>query len=354
MRWTLLFLLIFTASACFAQAPKTIGIGAIFDLSGGGVIWGKAEREAFLLAIKDFEAAHPDIKVHFKIEDSTFQNKQAVSAFQKLTAIDKFQYIIGPTWETYAVIMPLCESRKIVCLSPSYNGREFLSKDWNYNFTAWFDDKSYSEALAVEGNNRNFKKIGIFSAITPYYDLLVENFVSTSKTKPIFTHFVQLKERDLRALITKSPPEMDGILMLLDNTGQIQDFLKQWSELRQDRPLILSDDLVIYLDPPEDILKYGFKIFYSYPHFEEEAKQRFYRKFRSEYGHAPEAASASVTYDETMLLLSCILKDNTPAAVRSCIATTENYSGYSGTFSFGGRDSASGREIKVRELRKEQ
>ena len=141
--------------------------------------------------------------------------------------------------------------------------------------------------------------------------------------------------------------------MLLDNAGQIQAFLKQWSELRRDRPVIYSDDLISYLDPPEDIAKYGFRYLYSYPIFEEGPLHEFNQRYRSEFHELPQGSSAVVAYDETTLLLSCIRRSQTAATVRECLSTTGEYRGLSGTFSFNGKQTASGRQIGIKTLKRD-
>lgn len=335
---------------CWAQSKSQIKLAGIFDLSGSGVIWGKAEKNSFLLAVKDFEKNNPEIKVKTQIEDSIFSNRQTVTAFHKLVSVDNFKYIVGPTWETSVAIMPLCETKKIVCIAPSYHSSEFYSRNWKYNFTAWFDDRGYTSAIAEEINQKKYKKVAIFAAITPYYDTLVDNF-KKRLSLPISTeNRVTLEERDFRTMISKIESGTDAILMLLDNTGQIQAFVKQWYELRKDRPDIYTDDLIIYLDPPEDMKKFGFKFSYSYPVFEEKFLSDFTSRYKAEYGTAPEASSATVAYDETMLLLNCIKKDPDTTKVANCIANTNDYQGFSGKFSFAGGQTVKNRVIAIKEF----
>ena len=134
--------------------------------------------------------------------------------------------------------------------------------------------------------------------------------------------------------------------MLLDNAGQIQAFLKQWSELRRDRPDIYSDDLIIYLDPPEHIEQYGFSYFYSYPLVDQKDVDHFRNHFKAAYQEEPQGASAAIAYDETMILLDCIRKEgNNTERVRECVAATHNYAGFSGTISFDGKQTTTNRAI---------
>jgi len=333
-----------------AEEEREIAIGGLFDLTGGGAIWGKSEKNAFLLACKDFELKNPDVKVKPIIEDSMFSSKHTVTALQKMTSVNKIKYVVGTTWETTVPMMPLCEAKHVVCISPSYHGKEYYSRPWRYNFSAWFDDRGYSRALADAINSREHTSVAMFAAITPYYDSLVDDFISRSKASLVAQERMVLEERDFRAMISKVPKHVDAVVMLLDNAGQIQAFLKQWSELRKDRPVIYSDDLIVYLDPPEDLKKYGFEFNYSYPLFDESAQRDFLDRYTSEYKEKPEGSSASVAYDETMLLLSCVKRDHATTAVRECLAGTSDYRGVSGTFSFNGGQTVRDRVIGIKSL----
>lgn len=332
-----------------AEGTKELAVAGLFDLTGGGAIWGKSEKNAFLLACKDFQAEHPEVSVKPVIEDTMFSSRHTVTALHKVTSVNKVPYVVGATWETTVAMMPICEAKRIVCLSPSYHGKEYYSRPLRYNFTAWFDDRGYSSALVKEMNGRGYKKVAVFAAITPYYDSLVENFLSQTSAKEIVQERMVLEERDFRTMISKVPHDVEAVLMLLDNAGQIQAFLKQWREVRKDRPDIYSDDLIAYLDPPEDVKRFGFTYRYSYPLFNEALQREFINRYLSTYKERPEGSSASVTYDETMLLLSCAARDSGVEAVRDCIANTKDYQGFSGSFSFDGKQTVQNRQMGVRE-----
>jgi branched-chain amino acid transport system substrate-binding protein len=329
-----------------------IRIGGIFDLTGGGALWGKTERNSFLLACRDFEAKSPSTKVTAIVEDSTFSSRQTVTALHKLISIDKVTSIVGATWETTVAMMPICEANRVVCMSPSYHGREYYNRSWSYNFTAWFDDREYARALALQMNASGYKKVAIFAALTPYYDTLVESFVTGTTSTIITNQRMVLEERDFRSIITKVPRDVDAIVMLLDNAGQIQAFLKQWSELRSDRPPVFSDDLIVYLDPPDDIHRFGFEFYYSRPIFDTVTSDDFTARYQRQYGVAPEGSSGAVTYDETMILLNCMKASSSTKDVRECVASTVGYHGYSGEFSFGGGQTVTNRKIGVQKLAK--
>lgn len=337
-------------SVAQSTRPQELRIGGIFDLTGGGALWGKTERNAFLLACRDFEAKYPEAKVTPIVEDSMFSSRQTVTALHKLISIDKLTSIVGATWETTVPMMPICEAKKVVCISPSYHGKEYYSRSWSYTFTAWFDDREYARVLAKHMNESGIKRVAIFAALTPYYDSLVESFISDTTSTIVTNERMVLEERDFRSLITKVPHDVDAILMLLDNAGQIQAFLKQWSEIRSDRPRVFSDDLIVYLDPPDDIHRFGFEFFYSYPLFDKDTSDEFTKRYTHQYGAPPEGSSGAVTYDETMILLRCMKNPEPATTVRDCVASTVAHRGYSGELSFNGKQTVTNRKIGMQRL----
>lgn len=111
-------------------------------------------------------------------------------------------------------------------MSPSYHGQEYYARHWRYNFTAWFDDREYAGAIVDHMNAGEYTRIAIFAALTPYYDSLVQHLPPRFKGTIQTTQRMVLDERDFRSMIAKVPHTIDAVVMLLDNAGQIQAFLK--------------------------------------------------------------------------------------------------------------------------------
>ena len=331
-------------------SPQEIRIGGLFDLTGGGAIWGKSEKNAFLLACKDFVAKNPSFRATPIIEDTLFSNRHTVTSLQKLISIDKVSYVVGATWENTVPMMPICEQKKVVCVSPSYHGKEYYTRPWRYNFSAWFDDRGYSSTIAADLRAKNIRRVTIFAAITPYYDSLVDDLLLRLSDSVVSTERVTLEERDFKSILMRAGRDVDGVVMLLDNAGQIQAFLKQWSELRSDRPPVYSDDLIAYLEPPEDLKRHGFPYFYAHPVLDGAQYQEFLSRYVSTFGEAPLGSSAAVAYDETTLILDCATRQPSPTAVRDCLSATSSYSGASGIISFRGGQTVTDRTMRISPL----
>ena len=339
------------------EAPagaESIVIGGIFDLSSGaGSVWGHAEQNGFSLAIADFEAENPGWTVGRRVEDSAYSNMRAVSALQKLAAVDGVRLLVGPTWEVFAAIMPVCEARHIVCIAPSYNSKAFDDVKLRYSFTAWFDEREYSRVHAEDVVRRGYRRLAVFGGISPYYDSLVEAFLAHPGVKPFAVERVPEGVRDFRSLIAKLPAGIDALAVFLLADGTAQSFFKQWAELRPDRPDILTDDAVLYFDPPFDLPGAGFHVSYSVPDLNSDRLAPFEKRYAERFGQPPGAPSAAVAYDSTRILLQCARENSSaPERVRDCVAAVSGYAGVSGTLTFGGSRGVKERKMVVMELQK--
>lgn len=346
----LLFCLLAVSAAEGEKPAKVLRLGGLFDLSSSaGAQWGVTERNAVQLAIDDFEKANPGVKVELKVEDAAYSNEKSVTALHKLSSFDGLKYFIGPTWEVFSAVMPICESRRLVCVAPSFNNAAFDNPNLRYSFTLWFDDRGYAAAHAEKINSGAYRKVAVFGAVSSYYDALVDAFIAGLKIKPVMVQRVAPEEQNLRSLISKVPQGVDAVAVFLLGGGQAQSFWKQWGELRKDRPDFFADDgAVVYLDPPLDLKRLGYSIYYTVPHFEGDGMEKFEADYLAAHGQRPAAFSGAVAYDSAMLLLGCMQRDaENSTAVSDCLAATRNYHGRSGTVSFSNLHRVEGRQMKV-------
>lgn len=345
---------LFSTQESLADASQEISVAGIFDLSAGaGSVWGQTERNSFLLAIADFEAKYKDIKVKVTLEDSHYSNTDSVKAIQKLISVDKIKLFVGPTWEVFSAIIPVCEIRKAICFAPSHNSVEFDNNMLKYSFSAWFDEREYALAHANKLNSDNYKHTVLLTGTSAYYEALYVSMDSALKSKPVFSAKVLSDEKDFRSLITKIPSNVDSLAIFLLGDGAAQSFFKQWAEIRKDRPDVFTDDAVAYFDPPLNLKSLGFKVFYSAPELKSDLLEDYSRRYKERFGQEPASPSGPVAYDETMILLNCA-RDSLPDTekVRNCVAKTENYRGVSGLISFGGKQTSTGRKMTVYKLEK--
>lgn len=327
-------------------------MGGIFDLSGAGKVWGNTELNAFRMAIDDYQATNNKLTVKFKIEDCQHENSKGISAFQKLTSIDNIKYIVGPTWEVFVATMPLCEAKKVICFAPSHNGVGFQQKTTplKYSFSAYFDERGYAEAIANEINLKKFNKIGLVSANSAYQDTLVNQLQRQLLVKPTFVERVNDEQSDFRSIILRHDATLDGLIIFLpaDKIGQ---FIKQWAQIRSDKPTLFSDDTLYYLSLAEAkaVKQSGFRIMSSVPQAASDSDFTWTARYKKRFSKLPESPNGPVVYDEVQLLLSCIEDDPSTDSVSSCLARTKSYRGASGTISFGNSQTVTTRSFELLE-----
>jgi ABC-type branched-subunit amino acid transport system substrate-binding protein len=340
------------AAIAWAQPPE-IKLGGIFDLSSGaGSVWGTTERDAFLMAVEDFQKEH-NIQVTTYLEDSAYSPTKSVSALQKMISVNGVRFVVGPTWETFVATMPVCEQRKIICFAPSNNGEPFHDpqKTLHYSFSAYYDERDYGRVLAQKFMADKLKNYAVFSAESAYYQTVWKGFQEVVKQAPLNLERFSPQTTDFYSMIAKLPKDIGSLLLLLDGNGQHQAFLEQWRQRRADSPLILASDGVAYEPKLSEIQKMGFQIFYSLPFMEPDIEAKWNDKYRARFGKDPAAPSGSIAYDEARLLLECINSaQNSAETVARCIAKTDSYQGLSGNISFRGGQTVLNRKFSVKQV----
>lgn len=344
----LLLLTFLLAEGAFAAEPsQIIKIAGIFDLSGTGKVWGNAEHNGFNLAISDFKAANREFSVEAKVEDSEYSNSKSVSAFQKLTAVDEISMIVGPTWETFVAVMPLCESNQIVCFAPSNNSKEFERQDLIYSFSAYFDERGYTSVIADEIKERGLTKVGVVANISAYHDPIVDNLLARLGSAPIIIERVLPDQRDFKSIIPSIPVDLDALVVLLLGDGQLAAFLQQFHSMKRSVSVIYTDDAPIYDTITAQLKELRLPIRYSKQYLNPVAERNWKEKYKVRFGVEPESPSAAVAYDETMMMLRCAALNPEPEAVSKCVRSIQGYDGQSGKLSFGGKQAVTTRSYRV-------
>jgi branched-chain amino acid transport system substrate-binding protein len=335
-----------------SEGGGTIVLGGIFDLTNGpGGLWGRGEQDGATLAVEDFNAKSKGLQAAFTSEDSGYDNAKSVSAFTKLTSLNRVAGIIGPTWEPFDAVMPICERKKVLCLSPSLGHAGFNAPSVRYSFSLWFDNREYARAHMARLQDSKYAKVAIVSAMTSYYELVHDEFQNMLGSRVVASERVSPTAADMRALALKVPKNVDAVVVLLLGGGMAEEFFKRWVELRSDRPVIFTDDAILYYSEGMHPPALGFKVFYSEPDTGPFDSENFSRRYQKRFGTVPQAPSAAIAYDAATLLLSCLAKNSASTEkTRECLAATEGFKGMSGTLSFAGGHMLKERRMKSTEF----
>jgi branched-chain amino acid transport system substrate-binding protein len=110
--------LVVALPASLTADPQPMKVGVILALSGPGAKWSSYQRMGVELALEESRAQGKNIELIF--EDSKTEAPKAVSAFRKLTQVDRVDAVLG---DIFAILteplIPLADSAKVLLLAPS-------------------------------------------------------------------------------------------------------------------------------------------------------------------------------------------------------------------------------------------
>lgn len=168
-----IFFLVFCGTA--VGQPEPIKVGAILILSGLGAEQGINSQRGATLATEEINAAGGfngrPLKLIF--EDEVGPNpKGAVTAYRKLTTVDKVSFILGPQWlNEVQAVDPLAVKDNVFLVIPSTCGPT-LSKN---TFCLWADPVQEMESFAEYIYSRQ-KTVVTFASTEPWESLCIESF----------------------------------------------------------------------------------------------------------------------------------------------------------------------------------
>jgi branched-chain amino acid transport system substrate-binding protein len=127
------------AAAAKPGGPTEFKIGAVFPMTGGSVAQGEAYVKGAKLAEEEINARGgvEGIKVQVIPEDHSTQPNLAVTAFKKLSDVDKVGVIITSFSSPTLAILPLAEEQRIPLVNPAANSPRLIgASKGNYLISA--------------------------------------------------------------------------------------------------------------------------------------------------------------------------------------------------------------------------
>src|SRR3989344_4066137 len=210
-----------------------IRIGMISILSGEYSVVGENFRNGALLAVEHYNAAHPDNPVTFIPEDDGFDSKKALSAYQKLTGIDRINALINVSTPSIGAIYDLVTKTDI----PVIQGGEQPAEPTDDNVFQILPGNIEAERqLGVYLKAQGFSAPAIVytqnDAIIRFKNAVIEGYGGQVKEFPI-----SATEKDYRTHVLKTPAANADVVVLLmfPEPGALflQEYLKQQQKLPQ-------------------------------------------------------------------------------------------------------------------------
>ena len=162
-------------SSALPQQEKITRLGVVVPLSGPLAFFGKDLVRAYELAVQE----HPEIKTRVEVvwEDSAYENKKAISAFNKLVASNRADIIYSFGGPMLNVLAPLAEKQKI----PFFATESQKSDCEGKQFCALFrnEEDEWGKATWQILRAKGYKKIGIVKNQNQFMDTFVEAIIRT-------------------------------------------------------------------------------------------------------------------------------------------------------------------------------
>jgi branched-chain amino acid transport system substrate-binding protein len=238
-----LFSLSFTTIA--SAAPKELSVGVILPLSGPGAVFGEAARNAITLASEEINGEGAT-KIKLLIEDSKTESRLAVSAYHRLTSVEKVDAVVGDLWDfTVIPLIPLSASSKTLTISPLMMdfSPEQLSKSeyfWTLGSRVGSLQPPLERFLDLHPQG---KRIGIFCWDNPWGQAHLKMWkeVAQARGREVVVEACDSDfASDLRAVTRRMVAQRSEIMIA---ATIISTFAKRMSEIKSKAPVLTTSDI---------------------------------------------------------------------------------------------------------------
>ncbi len=172
-RHTTLALFVLALCSCHPKSTVT-RVGVILPLTGDMSSYGEDCKSGI-----QFASFADSLNVEYIFEDSQGNANAAIAAFNKLTTLDKVDYVIGDMFsQTTEAMAPLAKKRGIILVSPTASSKE-ISKN-NIFALSVFPSETYESELVAAFAKGRYQKVGILyekvAAAQAMHDAFAEEF----------------------------------------------------------------------------------------------------------------------------------------------------------------------------------
>ncbi len=164
----LIFLIIPTIAYCQSQIP--LRIGAVLPLTGSSAAWGEQGRWGIEFAVRKINKAGGinGRPVEVIYEDSQALPRLAITAFRKLSKIDRVPAVIGDIVSATTLAMaPFAQEQKIVLIAISASAPS-ITDAGEFIFRVWPSDLLEGTVAATWVHSQGFKKVSILHIANEY------------------------------------------------------------------------------------------------------------------------------------------------------------------------------------------
>lgn len=312
------------------KKPASFDVGLILPLSGPLAEYGAAFRNGAAMARED----RPELfeRVRFIIEDSKYDAKAAVSAFNKLRQVNDVSLIFVWGNPTSEAVGPLAERYKLPTIASVMNPSVSQNKQYTIRATnhAAMLSRLLSEYLVEQG----YSKIGVVIAENSYLNGVLDGLraaLPAGISLEVVDNY-QPGDNDFRASVAKIKSagyDSVGVFLM---SGQIAQFYRQFASQQVVVPTFGTD----FFESTTEIEQSGGAMDGAvYPHFG--VSSEFRKRYKKRFGNDLQLTYAGNGYDMAVLIAETASKLSKGAAAETImplLKSREERSGVEGPFRY--------------------
>ena len=306
----------------------TVRIGIIGPFTGPLAEYGEAHRNGFLLAADDFKIA--DKHVEFIFEDSQYDTAKAVSAFRKLTTIDKVDLVVDWGAATSYGLAPLAKDAGVPFIAISVDPDTVKAS--NYVIRHNYSPDDNAEELWKYFRSKGYKNIGIVKMELLYFNKIADSLQklkAEDETVTIVDNYASFSDKDFRTSIAKikSGNQYDALGVFLAG-GQIAEFYKQANDQALSLPTFGTD----FFESHTEIAAAG-GLMDGAVYVNMGASDDFAKTYKSRFGNDNQVSYAGLSYDLGGILATQI-NYSSAESILSSLADIKSYRGTIGSYTY--------------------
>lgn len=336
MKYFPLLILLLLSVPVYAEIPDSLRIGVVQSLTGIAAEDGKTVVQALELAAADIKQ-ETGTSVELLIEDDQTTSKNAVTAFQKISA-SKPAAVIAATWDfTTNPLLPLIKQQRLVVFNTSTlpdsldlkstDGFAFVNAIRTADEAAPFRDflgKVRSQTLAIVYANNSWGETQrrVYGDIARASGLQI-----VEEIKP-----ATYDENEWRDLLPRIKQKKADVVLLLLNKNDLKVFLRRAQEVSLQGRFFASKNAfdAFHSESSKNMFE---KLCFTYPLARVQREREFSDRYKARYGEQPRIY-ADNSYDALFIIekawrlsreRNVSLKDAMPAVVHSGVVGHYEY-----------------------------
>jgi branched-chain amino acid transport system substrate-binding protein len=327
------------------KGPNEIKIGAILPLTGDNAVYGVAIRNGIELGIEEINknGSLNGKKIRVIFEDDRADPSQTVSAYTKLTHLDKVSLIIGGVFSASSLaIAPLSNRDKIILLSPTSSAVELTNAGpWFFRI---YPSDSYDGLFLAKYAIENLKAQSVavlylqVNSTTAIAEVFKDKFIALGGKIVLFEGHAE-GTTDFRSALSRLKNIKADIVFLPSYLKEMAILLKQGKELGINTQFL---SISTFNDPRllELAGNAAEKVLFSTPYYDpaspDKLSKSFVNTFRTKYNETPNIW-AGYGYDVIRVAERAYNdagNSSTPETIRDALSLISGFPGVTGTVTF--------------------